>query len=121
MKDTAATLLEGCRYTLGFPNESVGRRVDLEWRQHVYLIFKEALTNIAKHACATNVSIGVAVEGDNLAITIEDDGKGFGPASPTGGSGLKNMRDRADLLHAQFSVNSTPCGGTRIMLKTRIA
>ncbi len=120
MKDTAAAVLEGCRYSLRFPNESAGRRVDLEWRQHVYLIFKEALTNIAKHACATNVSISVAVDDDILAITIEDDGKGFDPASATNGSGLKNMRDRADILKAQFSVDSSPSGGTRIMLKTRI-
>ncbi|MBX2992050.1 MAG: ATP-binding protein [Bacteroidetes bacterium] len=120
MKDTAATLLEGCRYSLSFPNESVGRKVDLEWRQHVYLIFKEALTNIAKHARAGNVSIAVAVEGDNLAITIEDDGKGFNPASATNGSGLRNMQERADILKAQFTVAATPAGGTRITLTTRI-
>lgn len=120
MKDTTATLLEGCRYSLSFPNESVGRKVDLEWRQHVYLIFKEALTNIAKHARAGSVSIAVAVDDNNLAITIEDDGKGFNPSSATNGSGLKNMRERADILKAQFTVEATPSGGTRITLNTRI-
>jgi ligand-binding sensor domain-containing protein len=120
MKDAAATLLERYRYDLRFPNGPVGRKVDLEWRQHVYLIFKEALTNIAKHARAGTVSIVVAVEGDNLAITIEDDGKGFDSASTTIGTGLKNMQERANILKAQFTVEAPPSGGTRITLNTRI-
>lgn len=120
MKDTAAMLLEGCRYSLSFPNEPIARKVDLEWRQHVYLIFKEALTNIAKHARAGSVSIAVAVEGDTLAILIEDDGKGFNPASATNGSGLRNMQERADILKAHFMVAATPAGGTKITLTTRI-
>jgi signal transduction histidine kinase len=120
MKDTAASVLEGCQYALSFPDKPDGRKVSLDWRQHVYLIFKEALTNIARHASASRVMIVVSIDADVLTLTIEDNGKGFVPDSARVGNGLRNMRERADALKAEFSTHSAPARGTTISLKVRI-
>ncbi len=120
MKDTAAALLGGCHTVLDFPKSPVGRKVNLDWRQHVYLIYKEALTNIAKHAAANEVRITARVENERLTLIIQDNGKGFDGASTAGGNGLRNMRERVELLKGDLRIGPGDRGGTTIRLTARI-
>lgn len=120
MKDTAAMVLDGCRYTLNFPYIPLRRKVNLEWRQNLYLIYKETLTNIIRHARATVVDIQVRLEGDRLILHVKDDGDGFDPMSVKGGNGLRNIRDRAGMLKADLSIRSGPGRGTAVDLAVRI-
>jgi signal transduction histidine kinase len=120
MKDTAASILEGCPYRLDFPQGSNGRKVDLDWKRNLYLIYKEALTNIRKHSQATLVRIHVIIDDDALTLRLADNGRGFNVANPPEGNGLKNMQDRATLLGASFQVTPNPGGGIVVTLKGRI-
>jgi signal transduction histidine kinase len=81
-----------------------------------YRITQEALTNVARHASATRVTITMSFTGDKLTLTIRDDGKGFDPESlgDTDGLGMANMRERANLVGGLFDIQSRPRGGTRI-------
>ena len=85
-------------------------------RHELFLAIKEALNNVAKHAGASTASFGLHVEAGRLAITIEDDGRGFDAASVARGHGLANMRHRLEKLGGQFVLESRPGGGTRLTL-----
>ncbi len=86
----------------------------------VFRVVQEALTNIVKHAEATNVEIAVTYNNDALRVVIEDDGNGFDVgeilASSDKGFGVRGMRDRAELFGGVLAIESTPDGGTTVVL-----
>lgn len=89
-------------------------------KSDLYLIFKEAVNNAAKHAQATLVSVTFSYENDRLRMTITDNGRGLGTstaaAKTTGGNGLRNMEARAAEMKADLRIHSTPQQGTSILL-----
>jgi signal transduction histidine kinase len=84
-------------------------------RRNVFLIMKEALNNLIKHAEARNVHIGTVLVGDRLRITITDDGRGFAQEREFG-NGLRNMRQRAADIGGELTVQGTEGQGTRVKL-----
>jgi signal transduction histidine kinase len=74
----------------------------------VYLIANEAVANVLKHAKARVASIHVTSIGDNVRVTIHDDG--IGGASPSGGSGLAGIRARVNGADGVLTITS-PVGG----------
>ena len=78
-----------------------------------YFCCLEALQNATKHAGATRIRICLRHDGDELVLTVEDDGTGFDTASSLSGSGLSNMRDRMEALDGTLLVTSSD-RGTRI-------
>jgi ligand-binding sensor domain-containing protein/two-component sensor histidine kinase len=94
-----------------------------EQRRHLYLIFKEALTNIVRHAHCASVSLTMTVSDHQLVAEIRDDGCGFvstlpgdGARRSRGGHGLENMQARAAQLGGQLRIDSAPGQGTRLTL-----
>ena len=89
-------------------------------KSNLYLIFKEAVNNAAKHAQATEVVASFAHDNNRLRMTIIDNGKGLdadGSASGTmGGNGLRNMRARAAEMKADLRFSGSPEQGTTIDL-----
>lgn len=85
----------------------------------VYRIFQEALTNIARHSGASEVTAQTRIEGQAFVLELSDNGKGFSaePASPQH-LGLLGMRERALDVSARLEILSTPGQGTRIQLHT---
>ena len=83
-----------------------------------YRIVQEALSNVLRHARATRADVRVAHEGGGLAVTVEDDGRGFDPAramsTDGGGLGLFGMRERAGYIGGRVEVTSAPGRGTRV-------
>jgi PAS domain S-box-containing protein len=77
-----------------------------------YFVVSEALTNVAKHAQASAVSVAAAREDGRLIVTVADDGRGG--ADPLGGSGLHGLADRVGALGGTLRVDSPPGGGTTI-------
>ena len=73
----------------------------------------EALQNATKHAGATRIRIRLRQEGDELVLTVEDNGTGFDATASASGSGLANMRDRMEALDGTLHVESSALG-TRI-------
>jgi signal transduction histidine kinase len=81
----------------------------------VYRIAQEALTNVARHARATNCLVRLAVS-DDVTLEIVDDGDGI-PAGRSAGVGLSSMRERAEELGGSCAVEPTPEGGTRVLAR----
>lgn len=77
-----------------------------------YRIVQEALTNVVRHAGATRAVVTVERLGDELLLTVDDDGGGMGGAGE--GSGILGMRERAALLGGSVDVDRSPRGGTRV-------
>jgi signal transduction histidine kinase len=88
----------------------------LEFTRNVWLIFKEVLHNIAKHAGATAVRIRVAEPAGGFELEIVDDGRGFRADAVEPGHGLANLRRRAEQLGATLRVASEPGRGTAVTL-----
>ena len=85
----------------------------------VFRIVQEALTNIAKHAQATQAAIAVRRDGDALEIAIRDDGVGFvadDPRKPES-FGLLGLRERTSLLRGTATVETAPGAGTTIVVR----
>jgi two-component system sensor histidine kinase UhpB len=87
----------------------------------LYRIVQEALTNVAKHAAAEKVEIRIAREGDdNIAIHIEDNGRGFDRDDRHKGMGLLGMRERVEALNGKISLASEPDRGVSIEISIPI-
>lgn len=83
----------------------------------VYRIAQEAITNIAKHAQASQVQVTYHSQATYTELTIADNGKGFAPAGVQPGHfGLLNMQERADEIDATLVIDSVPGQGTQIVL-----
>lgn len=78
---------------------------------HVVAVVRELLSNVAKHAKASQAVILVRVEGDELSITVTDNGVGF--TEPPHRRGLSNVARRADAHSGLFSIGPADGGGTR--------
>ena len=91
--------------------------VDSSRRHHLFLAFKEALTNVVRHAGATEVSFRLDADPEGLCLTIRDNGRGFsqGMAEP-GMDGLANLRARCERLGGRLEIRSAPGEGTTLRL-----
>jgi signal transduction histidine kinase len=89
----------------------------MERRRNFYLIFKEAVNNVAKYSDAANAFIMIWNRENNLKMTIRDDGNGFEMDTVKAGNGLVTMQQRADGMKARFKLESIPGKGTTIELE----
>jgi signal transduction histidine kinase len=116
--------------------EEFGKYIELQWvpeemakidglfprlaELNVYRIFQESLTNIARHAEASRVSISITIRPDQVDFLVEDNGKGFDlqkpedPALWGSGIGLASMKERARLAGGSLQILSRPGAGTKI-------
>jgi signal transduction histidine kinase len=98
------------------------RRLPPEMETALFRVCQETMSNVARHAQATAVLVQVGVEGDEVVIDIEDDGKGFEPE--TAGQregrrpwGLMGIRERAEILGGSARIDSAPGQGTRVAVR----
>ena len=107
------TRLEGCHLT---PNQEI----------HTLQIVREALYNVLRHAQASRAWVRVVHADGQVHVSVEDDGRGLNSgvqdardASPTATHhhGLNIMRERAESLHGEISLDNRPAGGTRVELR----
>ena len=81
------------------------------------MIFKEAVSNIARHSECTEAAIALHAHSGSLVLTLNDDGKGFDTAQPSEGNGLESMRHRAERMGGRLEVDSPSGEGTTVTLK----
>jgi signal transduction histidine kinase len=77
-----------------------------------YYIVAEAVTNVAKYADASVVTVAVRPDGDRMVVEVADDG--VGGADPATGSGLRGIADRVEALHGRLRISSPAGSGTHI-------
>lgn len=87
--------------------------------RQLFFIFREALTNIEKHAQASCVSITIGWKEDCVSLMVSDNGQGFDPLHPQFGAhyGLKFMRERAELLNGSLNIESAENAGTKLLIR----
>jgi signal transduction histidine kinase len=101
------------------------RPLDPAFEDEILRIAQETLSNAARHANASHVSIDLRYHSNRLTLTITDDGRGFEASDDSlpakGHFGLQGMRERAAQIHAQIFIESSPGLGTTIKLEAPIA
>ena len=119
MKDFATEVFQAKNIEMSFVVEGVdeSRTLDPALKQNIYLIFKESVNNIVKHANAQHVSISLINRGNEFSMKIHDDGTGFPNDGNQKGNGLRNMHRRAQAINAIFSITTN--SGTTIAVSRR--
>ena len=119
VRQTVFSLMEsnGTRVTFEAPVDPGAVGLAPDRARHFLLITKEALTNVLRHADASEVSVILRLEHRTLSLEVRDDGCGFDPAETHAGMGLRNLRRRAAESGGELSVDSSPCRGTTVIFR----
>ena len=121
LKDAVQSLLSEFEHRTGILAKTElrfdGKDVPAVVRDNIYRILQEALTNVSRHAKATEVFVDLTVDGHKLDLTVRDPGVGFSPESLDGKRlGILGMRERTELLDGTFALQSAPGQGTEIQV-----
>lgn len=92
----------------------------MDTRQHLYLMIKESINNIIKHACCSHASISATYHEHLFAVYISDNGKGFDTKKASDGNGLFNLKERAEKMKGDINIYSSPGNGTSITIQLKI-
>ena len=120
MEEITRTMLVGLDYTFEQPSALPSHPIDPDARRNVYLLYKEILHNIVKHAHATKVDIALEITGRNLVLTVMDNGVGFEEGTMQNGYGLKNMQHRATQMDGSLAFNGSPGKGSMVYFTARL-
>ncbi|MBL0098225.1 MAG: ATP-binding protein [Bacteroidetes bacterium] len=125
MESFASFLLSSKNIQLNFNCDEALRKMEfsMETRQHLFLIFKEAINNAAKYSNAKQVNVAVSLWNGKIKMSIADNGVGFtvpkwsenGKSNGSihnGGNGLSNIRLRTDQLKGNLDIRSSAEGTT---------
>ena len=123
----------GIRCRLDVPLHLPAWALTAELRQNVFLAVKEALHNVVKHACASEVRLSLELQPDRFVLVIADNGQGFSPrpgpalgsasADGTrlaGGNGISNMKKRLEEVGGSCEWITAPQEGTRVKLSVSV-
>ncbi|MFK7911722.1 MAG: ATP-binding protein [Akkermansiaceae bacterium] len=117
MTRSSRRLLTDLKYDISFSGENLLLKLTPRRRIDLFLFFKECLTNILRHSGATQVSIDLTAEKNNIILTITDNGHGIESEKDTAPASL---RRRARLLGGRAAVEHPFEGGSTITLKLKI-
>lgn len=122
MKTFATDVLRSLNIQPVFSYEDLpSLRLTMEVRKNLLLVFKEAVRNISLHSEAKEATMSLRTEGDDLVMTVTDDGIGFNPQDQISGDGLVTMKHRAAMLEGEVTVRSAAGTGTSIVLRVPLA
>jgi len=119
MKEAADSILAGIDCEFKSPPVDLSHKLTLQFRQNLFLLYKEALTNVARHARASRVEINVLQQDQSWRLSVHDNGVGFDPQVSHSGNGLKNLRLRAVKLSGVLTIESQPGRGTTVSLSAK--
>lgn len=91
--------------------------IDKELETILFRIIQEFFTNSIKHSKANELNVELNYKENELEMFINDDGIGFSSDTIKEGIGIQSMRNRAELIGVEFSLNSMPNEGTRLRMK----
>lgn len=117
--DSIKILLEDCSLVraidIKFDNSGMDNRIlDANLQMNIFRIVQEQMNNVLKHAHASNVSVKLSCNKDQVLLAITDDGKGFDRKEKSNGVGLRNIMSRAELYHGHVEIISTPGKGFQL-------
>jgi signal transduction histidine kinase len=99
-----------------------GQPLDPEVETALFRVAQQALANVDQHADARHLKVALYRDGPQVALVVEDDGRGFDPThtqavADSHGFGLTCMRERLQAIGGQFTLESAPGAGTRIQVQ----
>jgi ligand-binding sensor domain-containing protein/signal transduction histidine kinase len=109
----------GLRYRLDVPAQLPTVGIPPEFRHNIFLAFKEAITNIVRHAQASAVWVRLKLEPAAFVLEIEDNGRGgvtLDEKTALSRNGLRGMRKRMEAIGGSFDIGPAPERGTRVRL-----
>ncbi|HWJ27819.1 MAG TPA: ATP-binding protein, partial [Flavisolibacter sp.] len=112
--------IKNIRYTINAQNfADLG--LSQEQKVNLYRIIQEQLNNIISHADASEATITISLENQNIILKISDNGKGFERSKKEKGIGFTKIINRAELLHGKAEIFSEPGMGCQILVKIPIS
>jgi len=109
------------RYTVFVDEKFLPAKLYIGKRRDLFFVFKEAITNIQKHAMATEVNINIEAKDNNLLMQVNDNGKGFDTDQPTHRNGLKNIQQRMLKWGGTCTVQSSPGKGAILKIELPVS
>jgi signal transduction histidine kinase/ligand-binding sensor domain-containing protein len=113
----------GVRWSYVAPANLAHVRLDPQSRRNLFLLLKEGVTNVARHASARSASLEIRLVGHELQAELRDDGRGFDASATDVRSdhhGILSMRARAERLGARLTIDSSPGSGTSMSVRMPI-
>ena len=122
MREYATALMEAkdIDYELQFPKNTHRITLKMEVKNNLYLIFKEAVNNLAKYSDCQKATLLLVLDNDRLRLEISDNGKGFMEESLSHKGGLINMKMRAEEMKAMLKITSESGKGTEVVLEMKV-
>lgn len=117
----ASDLLESkdINYSLKI-DEYIPGKLDMQLRQHLWLIYKEMITNAVRHSGASQLDVILKYKEGALVLVVQDDGNGMDVDNVRKGNGLVNINKRADLIEGDITLKTSEGFGTRWMLRVPV-
>ena len=121
-RETAAQLLRAHEYSFDVQIRRLEEGVPLDIKRDLFLMFKEILNNIVRHAGATEVAIQMGLQRGQLDVEVVDNGTGFDSEADDfrAGNGLRNLQRRADSLGGKLKIRSGDGAGTTVHLTATV-
>lgn len=122
IKEYAAPLFEmkGIDYKIIFPEDIDELQLKMEIRKNIFLIAKESVNNLLKHAECKEALLLFNFDKSLLTLKIVDNGKGFDLLSPSSRNGINNIKQRAKKINAKVEIESSLGKGTKIEISVKI-
>ncbi len=121
MKQSLRSQLPDTQLNMNIPESLLPVRLEMSLRRNIFLMFKEVIHNIHRHAEACVVELKIHMENRNLVITVRDNGKGFNPEEVQHGRGMETLKRRAQASSLSWHIKSEPGEGTEVQIRTDIA
>lgn len=118
LQEYAQPLMESknIRFSFGIEQALDTFPISMEVRRSLYLIGKEAISNLVKYSEATEATVRFEKQGGQLQVLIQDNGSGFDPEKPTSRTGQQSMNQRAKAIAGSLDVQSGKGEGTTLRL-----
>jgi ligand-binding sensor domain-containing protein/two-component sensor histidine kinase len=118
MRRYAGEALDPCEiiYRVKIDQDFSRKKMKMQKRREIFLIYKELLNNVRKHARAARVKIKISIEENMFFLSVRDDGQGFDPSLDTSRNGLKNVRERVMKWNGKIKISTTRGQGSAVKI-----
>jgi len=108
---------KNARVRFNAPGDDISIKLSMDARRELYLIFKEAVSNAARHSNCRNIEVDFRLENNVIFLRVTDDGKSLDVSQRADGNGLENMRSRAEKNGGKFEIESEAGRGTILKIQ----
>ena len=121
LKDLVKKMTAGTTVKADFTSQGEQQKLPPEWEANLLRIGQEVLTNVLRHARASEFNVLLVFDSREIRLNLRDDGCGFDPKRRHEGFGLQGMRERAEGMGGQLSIESANGKGTMISIVLPLA